>query len=428
MPEKQTTTKPAAKTGSTTTKNAAGAKKPSTSTAASKKPEMPKADSAPALTIHQTPTISASAIYGFDKAVERARDTGKVLLEDHPEFPNPRTVRGEISQDVIDAVAEDGRILTPIVIMQYGPDIVVLDGKTRLMGLVKAASEDGKDVNLEVPYTLSTPESAHHAKVEMVALNIFRENLPDNVLPQVLQLMRHTYKMTDQDLAGLLRRPGRNGVRYVRQLLEVATSPSLTEAIQSGDIPTEVATQIATRTTSEKDRKDLVKKTVERAKALQKKDPSMPKEKAARKAAKETGAARVNWVALDLPELKTRATAALSDIMSAVRRNKKLGDTEFVRAEGWNLYISTLGKELEGEELRAVEEFHERFFESARLSALSAVFQTFMVCMRRATIQVNDQEWQGDLRGALQSYFENIGTMKPADVLLAAQDKEEATA
>lgn len=300
---------------------------------------MPKKNAAPELTLTDTQpetkrarkpassktadlppqtTIAPDRIYGFTEAVRTFERTATYDMPSHPDYINPRTHRGEASMEVTEAVRESRRILVPILVMDVAGEVILIDGRNRLLGAAAARADDPTAFR-EVPVAIFTARSRQDALIQMAVININRENLDEMSLATLLRdLNQGEAGMSVDDLAALIGRPNRGGKRKVAQLIEMVSSETLVKAVEQGDIPANVAEQIASRFQDEEAREEAVERTKKVAEDIVKEAASegkqITKEEAIAKAAKVTKATRANRTALTLPDLMHRICTCLKEL------------------------------------------------------------------------------------------------------------------
>lgn len=263
-------------------------------------------------------TISPDRIYGFTEAVSTFERTATYDMPSHPDYVNPRTSRGEASMEVTEAVRESRRILVPILVMDVAGEVILIDGRNRLMGAAAARADDPTSFK-EVPVAIFTAQSRQDALIQMAVININRENLDEMSLATLLRdLNQGEVGMSVDDLAALIGRPNRGGKRKVTQLIELVSSDTLVKAVEQGDIPANVAEQIASRFQDEESREEAVERTKKVAEDIVKdaaaEGKQITKEEAVTKAAKVTKATRANRTALTLPDLMHRICTCLKEL------------------------------------------------------------------------------------------------------------------
>lgn len=263
-------------------------------------------------------TISPDRIYGFTEAVSTFERTATYEMPSHPDYVNPRTSRGEASMEVTEAVRESRRILVPILVMDVAGEVILIDGRNRLMGAAAARADDPTSFK-EVPVAIFTAQSRQDALIQMAVININRENLDEMSLATLLRdLNQGEVGMSVDDLAALIGRPNRGGKRKVTQLIELVSSDTLVKAVEQGDIPANVAEQIASRFQDEESREEAVERTKKVAEDIVKdaaaEGKQITKEEAVTKAAKVTKATRANRTALTLPDLMHRIGTCLKEL------------------------------------------------------------------------------------------------------------------
>lgn len=269
----------------------------------------------------KTTTLDPNEIFGFTTAVEQYADSGKLNIEQHPLIPNPRTEITEESMNIINNVAESGNITTPIVVTEWQGEIIVLDGRTRLMGAVKASTTEETKFD-KVPVTYHPISSVEEGLALALRMNIERVNLDENALLLLLGTLHNQDPKgyTPQVLAQLIGRDHKGGVRYVKSAIKAFNSPALRKNVEDRTLPADVARQVSSRHDSEEEIEKAVDKTVRRAAKVrqeaQEKGKEISQEAAVKKAAKATKASRSNHTALPLPDLRHRIAQALTEMCS----------------------------------------------------------------------------------------------------------------
>lgn len=271
-----------------------------------------------------TRTLDPHRIFGFSEALARYLDTGKLSIDQHPDLPNPRQELTEDSMTIIENVAQDQGFHTPIVVCEWKKDIIVLDGRTRLLGLIKGIGDaNATDDTVTVPVVVHQIDSIEQGLVMALRLNIERVNLDETALLLLIGELheKDPKAYTPNVLAQLIGRDHRGGIRYVKSAIAAFKSDTLRQNVKDGVIPPDVARQLGTRNDTEEEIQAAVDRTVQKANKIKKESAENGKEvsqeEAVKKAAKVTGSARSNHTAMTLPDLRHRIAQGLSEMCTS---------------------------------------------------------------------------------------------------------------
>jgi hypothetical protein len=202
-----------------------------------------------------TGSMSIESIYGYQK--------GSPVIEDHPEFPNPRTTP---TREIVDGIKEAGKFDHAVTIFQYEGLNIPLDGKTRLTGAAEYRLEKGEGFD-NIPVTL------FEGSYEDAILFQIRAGLPGNRKDLTEQevarsITRMLDKGTPQErIMKSLGWSGKGGTRKYNTVMAVLnSSEELQEVFQSGEITLEDAADIARDETIE-DKAEVAHKLAESIKS-----------------------------------------------------------------------------------------------------------------------------------------------------------------
>lgn len=271
-------------------------------------------------TASTTGQIDPFAIYGFaDSLREAIENKSEFKLSSHPDFPNPRKKFEKPSLDIIQNVVTTKTVREPLVLKNIGsktePIFILLDGKTRLTGVANYMIENPEDATAfqTVPYILFTGSDAE-ARVFMGATNYERANLTSVMWAEHIAFLHDVQKVSLDELQLQFNREGSAGLRYIKEMLKLGGSKTLTEAVKKGEVNTTTAKAIAQKTSDPKEQKDKVSKVVKEKTKLEKKGAPKNSEKTERQAAQAAGVRRTNIVVMNGKELATVALAMYADV------------------------------------------------------------------------------------------------------------------
>lgn len=231
--------------------------------------------------------ISPSAIYGFNEALEAAKNGQPFDLPCHPNYAQPRD---EPSQEVVDSVYTAERIYVPLTLFT-DPETGVIglaDGRNRLTGAGKwlAEHEDNPEgIFTSIPCRMM-PEgtTASEIRAYMVQANVDRANLTEIETANAVCRLIDDEQLEETEVLALFGKKGKQGVRWLNTIRSIVSNPVLTKSVAAGDIDMKTASAIASVTDDEEETKKKIDDVVKEKRKLAKegKVPAQHIESAAR--------------------------------------------------------------------------------------------------------------------------------------------------
>lgn len=219
---------------------------------------------------YQIPLASLYGIDGFIKSFDPAKIAP---LPSHPSLPNPRQTMTSGTLAIIAEIEESGVVHTPPIGVLIDDELVLIDGRTRITGLVRHYLKNGTDLG-DASITVDVLEgtlSPTDLMLYALEVNVSRESIDDGDILLRLRALQDMGATREDMLRALGKDPKAAASKgWLNRVMAVVESQTLVNAVQEGTVTLQAAQGIAANSNTEDDRHAAVVQVSEDAEKRQK--------------------------------------------------------------------------------------------------------------------------------------------------------------